>query len=249
MRTPMLVLVTCLLCAGLLGCLQTGKQSVQFEARISSLEQDVRQLERELENERQARQEQDKALRQAIDARSISQEAEERPGDNATLDTEADDQAQTELTDQANATALTSGQQKQAREEAAEATSGQAREQYQKALDTLLSGNPMRSQKMFKQFIDQHPQSPLLPNAYYWLGESYYVQKQFAQSILAFKEVSNQFPDDPKASDALLKMGYAYANLDQDSNARFYLKTLVKKYPDSKSAKLAQKRLDNLGSP
>ncbi|GEM_PF-3142395 len=121
------------------------------------------------------------------------------------------------------------------------------KELYSRALDLLLAKNqPQKAQEKFKKFLEKYPQSSLVPNTYYWMGESYYAQKKFEQSILYFKKVYNRFPADPKSPDALLKTGYAYAQKGDISNAKFYLNNLIERNPDSKAAELARRRLRSL---
>ncbi|MFW5863709.1 MAG: tol-pal system protein YbgF [Desulfohalobiaceae bacterium] len=123
-----------------------------------------------------------------------------------------------------------------------------ARQEYSRALQTLRQGDPEKAKGMFQDFLEGHEGHELAPNAYYWLGECLYVQKEYAEAILSFKEVSNQFSDSDKVPDALLKMGYCYLSLGQDSNASFYLQTLKERFPESKAAELAQKKLAELDS-
>ncbi len=50
---------------------------------------------------------------------------------------------------------------------------------YSYAYDMLVRENFIEAEKSFKAFIGEHPNDPLASNAYYWLGETYYVQKNF----------------------------------------------------------------------
>ncbi len=60
----------------------------------------------------------------------------------------------------------------------------------------------------FQQFLQSYPQSSLADNAQYWLGESYYVTRDFQNAAAAFQTVLDRWPDSRKAPDALLKLGY-----------------------------------------
>lgn len=115
---------------------------------------------------------------------------------------------------------------------------------YTEAVRLTRSGNTDKGRQMLRAFIMENPDSPLVPNAYYWLGETYYHDKRYAQAILTFKEVTSRFPKDPKAAASLLKIGYSYEMLGDKNNARFYLNALLQDYPKSDPAKLARKALD-----
>jgi len=199
------------------GCSSTPDRSAELHSQLLNLESRVNSLQHALNQEEQSRAEQFALLSQELDA---LKDAIPAPG-SATRQQPVEAEKATTL-----------------------AASPEA--QYRNALNTLLSGSAAKAQEKFHSFLQDHPGSDLAPNATYWLGEAYYVQKRFAQSILFFKDVSNTYPDDPKAADALLKMGYAYANLGQNDNARFYLQRLVEQYPASHSARLARERLQNL---
>ena len=83
-------------------------------------------------------------------------------------------------------------------------------------------------------------------NALYWLGESYYVNKSFWESLAAFQHVVENFPASRKLPDALLKIGYCDYELREFSAARDALTHVITKFPDSPTAQLAQQRLDKM---
>jgi len=97
------------------------------------------------------------------------------------------------------------------------------------------------------EFLKKYPMSDLVPNALYWKGETYYSQKDYAQSILTFKEVTGRFSKHSKAAAALLKIGMSYDKVGDPDNAIFYLRALVEDFPSSSPAKLARKELNRLG--
>ncbi|BBD07220.1 tol-pal system protein YbgF [Desulfovibrio ferrophilus] len=117
---------------------------------------------------------------------------------------------------------------------------------YDKALKLILAGKTESGRNGMEAFLKSNPKSTLAPNAHYWLGESWYHQKRYAESIVAFKQVHQQYPKHDKAAAALLKIGYAYAALGDRDNARFYLEVLTQDYPKSEPASLARNRLKKL---
>ena len=70
-----------------------------------------------------------------------------------------------------------------------------------------LEKDPAEGRKILQQFLEDDPQSGLVPNALYWIGESYYQEKNYAQAILTFKDVTRRFPKHHKAAASLLKIG------------------------------------------
>ena len=54
-------------------------------------------------------------------------------------------------------------------------------------------------------FLAANPKSPLVPNALYWLGETYYVTREFDRALSTFSTLVTDFPQSSKVPDARLK--------------------------------------------
>ena len=81
---------------------------------------------------------------------------------------------------------------------------------YQAAFDTLKEGQYEKAKIELKEFLSRYPDSSYAGNAQYWLGEAYYVSRDFDQSIIRFKAVIADYPDSSKVADSMLKLGYTY---------------------------------------
>ncbi|MET0936075.1 MAG: tol-pal system protein YbgF, partial [Luteibacter sp.] len=117
---------------------------------------------------------------------------------------------------------------------------------YDTAFKSLRAGDYVTASRGFRDFLTKYPDSPLAPNAYYWLGESYYVTMNYPVAIEAFQRLVKQFPQSDKVSDGLLKVGYCQIELKQQDAAVATLKQVTTKYPGTKAAGLAQERLRRL---
>lgn len=117
------------------------------------------------------------------------------------------------------------------------------REAYQAALDALKSRDYPRAEQVLRDFPSRYPDSVLLDNAKYWLGETLYVQRKYPESLQAFQRVVREHPDSGKVPDALLKAGYAEYELKRYREARDFLNRVVRQYPDSPAATGARERL------
>lgn len=120
---------------------------------------------------------------------------------------------------------------------------------YDQALKKYRAGEYVPAREDFTAFAGRYPESPLQANALYWLAETHYAQKQFAQSILVFKELSRRFPKSHKTPDALLKAVYAYEQLGDIPNARFHLQIVLDDHPRSPAARLAKEKLGAMPAP
>lgn len=120
---------------------------------------------------------------------------------------------------------------------------------YGLAFEALKQKNYVESARLFKGFIDNYPQGQLTPNAWYWLGESYYVTQNYEIALQSFEGLLSQFPDSSKVPDGMLKMGYCQSQLGQKDRARNTFNEVLRLYPMSDAARFAQSQLRamNLG--
>ncbi len=97
-----------------------------------------------------------------------------------------------------------------------------------------------------KTFTALYPESMLLPNAYYWLGSSYYALGDCKNSIRMQSIVFERFPATGKSADALLNRATCHQELNELVNAKHTLNLLIEKYPNANAAVTAKQRLKSL---
>ncbi|MCG8530098.1 MAG: tol-pal system protein YbgF [Desulfovibrionales bacterium] len=114
---------------------------------------------------------------------------------------------------------------------------------YKKGLAYLNKGKYELARETLEDFLTEYPKSTLVPNGVYWIGESFYSQKDFRIAIDLFREVLRRFPASAKARAAMLKIGFSYERLNEISDARQFLLKVVEMYPKSNEARLARKML------
>ena len=117
---------------------------------------------------------------------------------------------------------------------------------YTRAFEALKSNDYSTAITRFKDFLRVYPQSPLAGNADYWLGEAYYVTRDFDSAAAAFRAVGDDYPKSPKVPDALLKLGLTQADQKKLTDAHATLTQVVQRYPGTDAAKLAATKLQNL---
>lgn len=121
-----------------------------------------------------------------------------------------------------------------------------ADELYRNALNDYAKGHYELAINGFRSQIEIYPDSSLVPNARYWLGESYYSQKNYDQAIKELALLIKQYPNNPKVASAMLKQGFAYLEMGDKSRARTVLGNLLKQFPKSLEAKSAKERLSKV---
>lgn len=120
----------------------------------------------------------------------------------------------------------------------------------QKAFDAALvffkSGSYPAADQAFSSFLQRFPDSGYAAQAQYWLGNTYFAQRDCTKAIPAYQAVATRFPASQKAPDALLNMASCQLELKDKTGARDSLEALVKKYPASIAASMGKERLAEL---
>ena len=98
----------------------------------------------------------------------------------------------------------------------------------------------------WQRFLNAHPNSRLAGDAQYWLGEAYYVSRDYNAAKEAFINLGLNDPQSARLPDALLTLGYIYGELGDISRAREVLQKLMQVYPSTQAASLAERRLQSL---
>ncbi|MDA0368670.1 MAG: tol-pal system protein YbgF [Proteobacteria bacterium] len=129
---------------------------------------------------------------------------------------------------------------------------GTPAQQYEHALSLLMTSVEYdTAEQAFKAFLANNAAHPLAANAQYWLGESYYVRKNYAEAAAAFIEGYTRYPEGSKAPDNLLKLGMSLAALDNKDDACASLKELDTRFPaaDPRLLQQSTQQKEKLGCP
>lgn len=94
---------------------------------------------------------------------------------------------------------------------------------YELAYELLKQGRMDDALAGFEAFARDFPDSGLLPNAVYWMGEIYLVQNDQQAAIERFSRVVEGYPAHQKAADAHYKLGTLYLQLGDKAQARAHL--------------------------
>lgn len=105
-----------------------------------------------------------------------------------------------------------------------------SREHYNHAFGLLNKTQYEEAGKSFESFIEAYPKDPLIGNAYYWAGETYYVRQNYVQAVDYFRRGYEALPEGPKAGDNLLKLAMSLAALDRSSESCVVLKQVSEKF-------------------
>jgi tol-pal system protein YbgF len=115
---------------------------------------------------------------------------------------------------------------------------------YKDAYETFQKGDLERARRKFEAFLKQYPNTELSDNAQFWIGETYYLKKDFEKAILEYEKAITKYPEGDKIPAALFKQALAFLELGEKSSAKDLLKRVIERYPNSDQAEMAKKKLE-----
>lgn len=111
--------------------------------------------------------------------------------------------------------------------------------QFNRAMNFLSTAQYTQASAAFQGYADSHPDdSELTPQAYYWLGNINYLQRNYEPAQRNFAEVLKKYPKSPRAPEAMLKLAQAFLAGGQKSDGCTTLGLIKSKYPKAPDATL-----------
>lgn len=122
-----------------------------------------------------------------------------------------------------------------------------APELYDRALKKIREEQDFNSgRELMEAFLKRYPEHDLAVNAAYWIGETYYAEKNYEQAILQFEEIIQKYGDHPKVASAMLKQALAFESTGDQATAKLLLQRVIERYPLSDEAGKAKQKLQTL---
>jgi len=115
---------------------------------------------------------------------------------------------------------------------------------YRDAYETFQRGDLEAARRKFETFLKQYPNTQLSDNAQFWIGETYYLKKDYEKAILEYEKAITKYPEGDKIPAALFKQGLAFLELGDKSSAKNLLRRVIERYPHSEQAEMAKKKLE-----
>jgi len=98
----------------------------------------------------------------------------------------------------------------------------------------------------FQEYVQDFGQTDLASNAQFYIGDSYYNQKNYPQAIKEYDRCLERYPNGNKLAAAQLKKAYALIALGKTRDGEIELRSLIRRFPRSAEANLARQRLRRL---
>ena len=110
---------------------------------------------------------------------------------------------------------------------------GDAKTRYKSAFGYLRKREFQKAELALKEFLTTHPDDPLVPNAMYWLGETYYTRGRYEDAAEIFISGYEQHSKSSKTPDNLLKLGLSLLKLERRADACIAFAQLLSEFPNS----------------
>ncbi len=118
---------------------------------------------------------------------------------------------------------------------------------YLATFDQLKNGKYDDAIRGFKSMQQQWPQGRYADNSWYWMGEAYYVKRDYNGALGSFQTLVDRYPTSPKLADGLVKIGLCQIELKRTGEAKATLQRVTREFPTSNAANIARQRLEQLG--
>ena len=118
------------------------------------------------------------------------------------------------------------------------------RELYSQSYADYARGNYDVAIQGFTEYLRNYPNTDFSDNAQYWIGESYYGKKAYADAIAAWDALARDYPSSDKLPDARVKKGMALEKLGRRREALREYRLVIDRYPNSPAARIAREHLN-----
>jgi tol-pal system protein YbgF len=120
------------------------------------------------------------------------------------------------------------------------------KEAYDRAQQHYAQGRYDVALTSFRSFLVQYPDSPLIANAHFWMGECYVRSRDYERGLEQYEHVVKKYPKSAKAATALYRKAMAFLELNNKEAAKSALRQLISDYPRSEDSQRAKAKLASL---
>jgi len=119
---------------------------------------------------------------------------------------------------------------------------------YSNGLKDIQSGKYDLARSEFQDYLKYYGSTDLASNAQFYIGEIYYRQKNYQQSISEYDKVLNNYPKSFKLAPARLHRAMAMIEIGQKASGIRELREITKLFPGSEEDRYARGQLKELGA-
>lgn len=116
---------------------------------------------------------------------------------------------------------------------------------FQKAFALGLMNNQRGKAELLTTLVSRHPNSALVPNAYFERGRAYVVMEDFKRGEADFNTVIRSYTTSPFVPRAIVQLGLLYYNQGDNQRAVAEFRNVIENYPSTPEARNAMTGLRN----
>jgi len=117
---------------------------------------------------------------------------------------------------------------------------------FQQAYLYFQKGDYRLARSYWEEYLKRYPKGRWVGQTYYWLGETYFKEKNYEEAIIYYQKLIDLPEPNPFKPKAMLKQAEAFLQLKDKKAAEIVLKKLVKTFPGTQEAKEGEKILKGL---
>lgn len=205
------------------------KFQASMELRFTQLEETLREINGKLEEQEFANRKHTEEMRKLTEDVDFRLGALEQQGKT----TENTEQPKGDGTKQLGTVVVDPSREDFVKEKEKNKDAGDPKKRYDDAFALMRQAKYPEAQKAFDNFIQDFPDHALTSSAYFWLGESHFVRKDFEPASVEYMKGYRKAPTGPKAPDNLLKLGMSLGEAKKATEACTVLVKLGKEFPNA----------------
>jgi len=147
---------------------------------------------------------------------------------------------------QASSGNKTSLKEKEEKPEKKEGEKPKEADLYQKAFSLFEKGDFKGAKALWEEYLKLYPKGKWVPQTHFYLGETYFQEKDYEASILEYQKVIESTGPNALKPRAMLRQGEAFLALKDKKVAQTLFKKVMQLYPGTKEAKEAKEKLNKL---
>ncbi len=117
-----------------------------------------------------------------------------------------------------------------------------SREHYNYGFSLMNKAQYDKAGRVFEGFLQKYPGDPLVSNVYYWLGETFYVREDYLKAADSFRKGFEAMPGGIKAPDNLFKLAKSLVQLNKTDKACIVLQQILVKFKGGAESVLQKAR-------
>ncbi len=115
-----------------------------------------------------------------------------------------------------------------------------------RAYSLFQKGDYLSARAHWEEYLKRFPKGRWVGQSYYWIGETYFKEKEYESAILNYQRLIDLPDPNPFKPKAMLRQAEAFLKLNDKKAAEIVLKKLVRTFPGTPEAKEAHKLLKSL---